>query len=315
MSIQQLLQIVPHAVASSLADVEYLLKGDNLNPRINNLLNSTVLLGGKRLRPMLTVLMGDFFGLPHDVITPYARDIERIHAATLAHDDVVDEADTRRGLPSINAMASNKKAILAGDYLLAHVLYEVASRGDNRVVQGLSEVIAELVEGEWLQIENLKKADLTRHDVELVALKKTGSVIRWCCAAPALISNASGEIVGLARAMGEKLGIAFQLGDDILDFTRTDGAACADLRTGVVSSVIFELGVLDTRYKGDGVVEIESEDLQEAIRIVRQRMESLIQEAKDHLHKIHESLDGKSSSGEGTYLAISALIDYLLVRV
>ena len=239
-----LFPLIPEPIWSALASLQVQLDQENLNPRICNILNQSVLTGGKRLRPMLTLLMGDLFGLAPEVMAASARDIERIHAATLAHDDVVDEASERRGRPSINSSSSNKKAILAGDYLLAQVLKDVAEKGDPRIVFELAQVIADLVEGEWLQIENARKftlaeLDLTFADVERVALKKTGSVLRWCCVAAGLLSGGDEETIGLCRRFGEALGIAFQWGDDILDFTREDQARGADLKTGVISSVFL----------------------------------------------------------------------------
>jgi octaprenyl-diphosphate synthase len=103
---------------SSISRLELDLSKWDQNSRIGGLLSRTVLSGGKRLRPLLTFLMADLFGIDHEQILPFARVVELVHAATLAHDDVIDNAKMRRGQPSINASTSNKHAVLAGDFLL-----------------------------------------------------------------------------------------------------------------------------------------------------------------------------------------------------
>ena len=115
-------------IKSSLQNLDFNLEKQEKNPRIDRLLRSTVLSGGKRLRPMLTFLWADLCGISHDQIEPFAQVAELTHAATLAHDDVIDNAIVRRGKPSINVVSSNKKAVLAGDYLLASSLQIVAAQ-------------------------------------------------------------------------------------------------------------------------------------------------------------------------------------------
>ena len=107
--------------------------------------------GGKRLRPLLTYLVGNLFQQKIEHIKIYADSIELVHAASLAHDDVIDEAQTRRGFPSINTRG-NKRAVLAGDYLLATVMANLASRGVLPLVREMGQVVASLAWGEWLQL-------------------------------------------------------------------------------------------------------------------------------------------------------------------
>ena len=314
------LEAIPKKVRSSLGAIDFRLKEDGLNPRICGLLDDTVLAGGKRFRPLLTLMMADFFGLPMESGAALAVDIERVHAATLAHDDVVDQAEVRRGRPSINAVASGKHAILAGDYLLARVMREVSLRGDVRVLQALSEVISDLVEGEWLQIENTKTDALSRKDVELVAHKKTGSVLSWCCYAPAIVAGATDETIEAAKVFGRNLGLIFQLGDDILDFTRTDGAVGADIKNGVINSVIFEIWVarlgeegLDISNKALGSVEASEVAL--AVVKVRGRMAELVDECLHSWARIKATAGGKSLSGKSVHTAVETMISYLAERV
>lgn len=284
MSISSLGQVLSPAIMQSVERLDFSLGTWQLNPRIGSLLGKTVLRGGKRLRPLMTFMMADFYGVPHDLIEPYGRMIELVHASTLAHDDVVDNADLRRGEPSINAVASNKKAVLAGDYLLAYVLQEIARSGRNDLVIEMASIIADLAEGEWLQIENSVKVDLSWQDIEKVALKKTGSVLRWCCTAPALLAELGEDFLGRSRRLGEAIGIAFQLTDDILDFKRLDGSKGADIKNRVINAVIFEALCLEQgrdELDMSKISDIEpSSTLAPAVSRVRQRVDELVDEAQ-----------------------------------
>jgi len=248
--------------------------------------------------------------------------VEMVHASTLAHDDVIDNADVRRGNPSINMIASNKKAVLAGDYLLAHCLMETSESGRNDIVRELAAVIGDLAEGEWLQLENSENRALLQRDVERVALKKTGSVIRWCCAVPAMLADADEETVAMSRRLGEAIGIAFQMTDDILDFKRQDGAEFADLKNGVVNSVIFE--ALATSLNGHQTMDMTRDHTQPggqaieaAIKIVRGRVDRLLEDTLTLVDAIaeriptHSSTTGRDQAREG----LKSLIKYLGVRV
>lgn len=215
---------------------------DSLNQEIGPLLNRTLLTGGKRLRPMLTLLMGEFFGIKAKEVSPFARAIEMVHAATLAHDDVIDNATERRGNPSINIVSTNKKAILSGDYLLAQIMMELASTGNNRLVYEMSQVLKDLVDGEWLQTKNIFDRDIKWEDIENVARKKTSSVIQWCCIVPPILSNQDDHIIEKARQFGIELGLAFQMVDDVLDFEKDVGKDnIQDIKNGILNTVSYIL--------------------------------------------------------------------------
>jgi octaprenyl-diphosphate synthase len=305
--------VIPLAILNSVKKLNFDLQGWDGNDRIGKVLSRTVLTGGKRLRPLLTFVMGDFFDISHDTIAPYGRAVELVHASTLAHDDVIDNATSRRGEPSINEVSSNKRAVLAGDYLLAFVLADVSKRGRNDIVVELANVIADLAEGEWIQLENIDKASVAREDVDLVALKKTGSVLRWCCAVPALLANSSEEVVQLAKQFGEKLGVAFQMTDDVLDFLRKDEAAFADLKNGVINSVIYELGKISPNFRDAPLSEIEG-PVDEAIGLVRRRAETIMNEARSHLQKIVDLRGPMSSKQEKAHKTLEYLCEFILTR-
>jgi octaprenyl-diphosphate synthase len=269
----------------------------------------------------MTFMMADLLGVEHKEIEPYSRFIELVHASTLAHDDVIDNAEFRRGEPSINIVASNKKAVLAGDYLLAYVLQEIAKTGRNDLVCEMAAIIADLAEGEWLQIENSEKPDLTWLDIETVALKKTGSVLRWSCAAPALLADPDGHLLSDARRLGEAIGIAFQLTDDILDFKREDGSEGADIKNRVISAVIFEAlclrhGTERLDMRSVSSIEPKPEHLDQAIARVRARVDLLVAEAESLLVSLAQSTAERQGSNPEQYLAsLKVLVSYLAQRI
>lgn len=308
-------------VATSIEELEFDLRKWEHNPRIGDLLSRTVLNGGKRLRPLISFLVADFFGLSHSDIAPFARVVELVHAATLAHDDVIDNANVRRGEPSINVVATNKHAVLAGDYLLAYAVDQVAMQGRPDLIRCLTKVISDLAEGEWLQIENSQSTALQRSDVEKVALLKTGSVLRWCCEIPPRLKCLDEPIAQKAAEFGELLGIAFQMTDDILDFKRRDGAEYADIKNGVINSVIYEALVLtypEHPIQAGMVGEMDWSDevLNTSLEIVTSQARQKLERCRQLLLELNqETAELEAKERDSAFLAISCLIEYLANRV
>ncbi len=238
--LQDFLSSIPSGLLERSKMMSYQLDSELGKPAVDELLSRSVLSGGKRLRPLLTYVMGNLFALESERLDPFARAIEMVHAASLAHDDVVDEASTRRGAPSINALAGNKKAVLAGDFLLADVIVGLTQTGELRLVQEMAMVIQELALGEWLQWDASHNRQYTAQIIEEIALKKTSSVMSWCAVAPAILARLSADEISLARKFGKHLGLAFQQIDDTLDFAG-DGLKDQhlDLKNGIVNSVIY----------------------------------------------------------------------------
>jgi geranylgeranyl pyrophosphate synthase len=313
--------VVSPAVTQSVQKLDFDLSTWEENPRIGRLLSQTVLSGGKRLRPIVSFLVADFFGVPHSKIAPFARIVELIHAATLAHDDVIDNANFRRGEPSINAVASNKHAVLAGDYLLAYAVDQVALYGRGDLMQCLTRVIRDLAEGEWLQIENSQKAHLARQDIENVALKKTGSVLRWCCEMPPLLLEHPESITRRAAQFGELLGVAFQMTDDILDFKRRDGSEFADLKNGIINSVIYEAMVLSSEIDSPNAAcaqELTWDDdlLKRSLANVTELARQKLQDCHRLLAELSElTAEDNIPEQKNAHFALTCLIEYLASRV
>jgi octaprenyl-diphosphate synthase len=201
--------------------------------------------GGKRVRPALHLLcarMCDYEG-PHDVLL--ATVLELIHTATLIHDDIIDEAPTRRGRPSVNSRYGSNFAVLFGDYMLAKAM-EMALRAENlRVMDKLAEITLRMTEGEMLQTRYVGRLDITESEYLGLVERKTGVLFAGCCEIAGILAGIDDDSRKRLRQYGNLLGLAFQLVDDLLDFTgdaRTLGKpAASDLREGKVTYALIDL--------------------------------------------------------------------------
>jgi octaprenyl-diphosphate synthase len=235
------LEWMPKETAQALKELNLNLSVRDV-PEIDNLLSKTVLFRGKKFRPTLCFLMGQFLNIPSETLHPYARASEFVHAATLAHDDVIDESQVRRNRPTLNARSNNARAVLAGDLLLARVMAELSSLGEIAIIHDLANTVEDLVNGEWLQLEARGVGSVDRQHLETVARKKTASLMAWCCAAPARLARKDEAFLNAARSFGDSLGIAFQMIDDIIDYdTQGEKPFAQDLREGLVNFVTLEM--------------------------------------------------------------------------
>ena len=240
--ISDFLDALPKEALESSKNMDLKIRSVNAHLAIDAILAKSVLRGGKRLRPLLTFLMAHLFRVDFKTVTPYARASELVHAASLSHDDVIDNATMRRGHPSINILASNKKAVLAGDYLLASVIVDLTNAGNLDLVREMSLVIKDLSEGEWLQLDLIDDRNYSREIIREVAEKKTSSVMSYCAVAPAILSGADKKTIDLCREFGRRLGLAFQLIDDTLDYSAiSEKDQELDLKNGIVNAVVFEV--------------------------------------------------------------------------
>lgn len=289
--IPKFLTTIPPHLLGRVRDLEMVTASESCNRSINQLLQRTVLLGGKRLRPLLTYLCGNFFGVQAEKLDVFAKAIEMVHAASLSHDDVVDGAKTRRGKPSINAESTNKHAVLAGDYLLADVIVELSKQGDLSLVKEMAQVIQALAEGEWIQLDAAESRQYTRELIDSIAQKKTASVMSWCAVSPAIVAGLPDGVVNYARDFGHHLGLAFQQMDDTLDFSgNSKKDHLLDLENGVINAVLYEWLELNPDLKekflkGESASSLWSEkNLDQAVSIVEAR-------ARDHLDKCLELIE------------------------
>lgn len=177
---------------------------------------------GKQLRPMLVFLTAKMFGEINESTHRGAALIELMHTATLVHDDVVDDADKRRGFFSINALWKNKIAVLVGDYLLSKVLLLAVDNKEHWLLQIVSTAVREMSEGELLQIEKARRLDIDESIYYEIIRQKTASLISSCCGVGPASVGASRETVAEMRKFGELLGMAFQIKDDLFDYQLTN---------------------------------------------------------------------------------------------
>ena len=280
--------------------------------------------GGKRFRPLLTLLAAQFASGTSDDVVVAATSVELVHLATLYHDDVMDEAVMRRGAQSANARWDNTVAILTGDYLFAHASRLVSQLGPD-AVRIIAETFAELVTGQMRETRGPRGDDPVEHYMAVVA-EKTGSLIATAGRFGAMFADARPADVEALRRFGEIIGTAFQVSDDIIDIASPSGDSGktpgTDLREGVATlPVLFALaddGPDARRLRALGVGEKEITDdavVAEALEILR---------GSEGLVRAREALDAQARAARDELAglpagpareALSALLDYTVDRV
>ena len=193
-------------------------------PLLNRITHYVVKRKGKQMRPMfvfLTAKMMSGNGTINEKVFRAASVIELIHTATLIHDDVVDSSDKRRGFFSLNALWKNKIAVLVGDFLLSKGMLLCIDNDDFDLLKIISKSVKDMSQGELLQIEKARRLDIDEKTYFNIITKKTASLIASCCALGASASNSSKSQINKFYELGEKIGIAFQLKDDLFDYGNT----------------------------------------------------------------------------------------------
>ncbi len=195
--------------------------------------------GGKRLRPALLLLVSKLLRYEGTRDVTYATVVEFIHNATLVHDDIIDEAEVRRGRASINYGWGNNLSVLVGDYLYMHAMAVALAEGDLNILRLLSSVTIRMIEGEILGIEQNRRADLSVSDYFDVVGRKTAGLFAACCRIPAYLVETPEATASALFDYGYNLGVCFQLIDDLLDFTSSTEVlgkpALSDLKEGKVT--------------------------------------------------------------------------------
>lgn len=218
-------------IAKSLSEISHPIKSefDEFDARFKQAMKSKVGLvdliaryiirqKGKKIRPLLVLLSAKVSGKIDERTYRGAVLVEFLHTATLIHDDVVDNAEKRRGLWSVNAVFKNKAAVLMGDYLLSRGLMLAVEGKDYDFLGIITNTVRRMAEGELLQIQKTRKLDIDEHTYFQVIKDKTASLLETCCQVGALSGSENPEYVEAMRVYGESLGIAFQIKDDALDY-------------------------------------------------------------------------------------------------
>ena len=190
-------------------------------PLLNRITHYVVKRKGKQMRPMFVFLTAKMMSSDSNInekVYRAASIIELIHTATLIHDDVVDSSNKRRGFFSLNALWKNKIAVLVGDFLLSKGMLLCIDNNDFDLLKIISKSVKDMSQGELLQIEKARKLDIDEETYFNIITKKTASLIASCCALGAAASNSSKIQINKLYELGEKIGIAFQLKDDLFDY-------------------------------------------------------------------------------------------------
>jgi octaprenyl-diphosphate synthase len=187
-------------------------------PLLDTIMGYIVKRKGKQMRPLLVLHCAKLFGEINEATYRGAALVELLHTATLVHDDVVDEANMRRGFFSINALWKNKVAVLVGDYLLSKGLLLSLRNKDFKALEILSSAVEQMSEGELLQMEKARKLDITEQVYFDIITKKTASLLASCCGIGANSTNQDEDTLNDIIAMGNAVGIAFQIKDDLFDY-------------------------------------------------------------------------------------------------
>jgi len=234
-------------VNRDLAKVENNLKsvGEVQDNHLSELLGYALGSGGKRIRPALILLTGKLYHYDLDCLLPMAAAIELLHTATLVQDDAIDKSAVRRGRPTINDIWGEDKAVLLGDYLFAKAGELCASTGNLRVIKLFPQTLATMSTGELKQAFDAFNLEQTREHYFDRISKKTASLFVLATESGAILSQAPERAIEILREYGYSLGIAFQIVDDILDFTGTEEElgkpAGSDLAQGTLTlpAIIF----------------------------------------------------------------------------
>lgn len=245
---KDLKQKILTAVEDDLNDIEKALS-DNLNPYldlVSEVAGHLLFSGGKRLRPLLMVLSARICGYTGNYEKTFSTALEYLHTATLLHDDLVDEASLRRGKAVAHSTWGNSITVLVGDYLLARALSISAGTGRLRVIQILAELTENMSQGEVHQL--MRKGDVNMQEEEYLEVirRKTAMLFEAACRVSAIIADAPEESEKALADYGYNLGIAFQMADDLFDYTLTTSdfgkEVGADLREGKLTlPVIYAL--------------------------------------------------------------------------
>ncbi|MBF0451983.1 MAG: polyprenyl synthetase family protein [Candidatus Magnetomorum sp.] len=245
---KQLKKKIMSSVADDLEQIEIALK-HSLDPYlelVQTIAGHILFSGGKRLRPLLMVICARMCGYGNNDLIHFSTMFEYLHVATLLHDDVIDQAKMRRGKKAAHHVFGAAETVLTGDYLLAKSLAIAGETGKMAIIQLAAKITEEMAQGELLQMINQRNPHLTETDYLTIVQSKTAVLMQAACESGAIIADASPDILKAVSNYGRNIGIAFQIADDILDYTAETHILGkqigADLREGKLTlPVIYTL--------------------------------------------------------------------------
>jgi heptaprenyl diphosphate synthase len=214
-------------------------------PLVNESAQHLIRSGGKRFRPILVMLFSGLTGGVKDNCLPLACSIELFHTATLIHDDIIDEADIRRGIESSNIRYGNHIAVLSGDYIFSRASYLLANHADESFTKRASDALTTMVVGEIMEVEGGYNFDAVETDYLQIIHCKTADLISMSCTFGAMVNSKDKQVIKAAAEFGSDLGMAFQIIDDVLDYLSTASEfgkpVVQDIREGKMTLPIIHL--------------------------------------------------------------------------
>ncbi|MCD6185168.1 MAG: polyprenyl synthetase family protein [Deltaproteobacteria bacterium] len=313
-------------VKNDLADIEEAVK-NNLNPYfdlVSDIASHILFAGGKRLRPLLMILSAKICGNTKKDSAAISSIFEYLHTASLLHDDLIDDASMRRGKPVAHSIWGNAAAVLTGDFLLARSLSIATKTGIPEVIEAIAEITEYMSQGEIFQLMNKQRLDLSEKEYMEIIKCKTAVLFRGACRTGALVAGASRDKKDALSLYGMNLGIAFQMADDLLDYTADSKLlgkkTGADIREGKLTlPVIYALNQADSKDRRFIETIIKNKDfnlsdftnLQELLKKYKS-LSYTKKIANDYVEKAKTSLDiFKPVKARETLLDIA---DYAMVR-
>lgn len=280
--------------------------------------------GGKRMRPMLILLMAQNFGRVSQVTQNAAVGLELLHTASLVHDDVVDESSERRGQASVNATYDNKVAVLVGDYILSSALLRVSMTDNQKIIQLLAELGRTLAAGEILQLSNIHNQEISEDVYYQIINNKTAALFEACSKIGALSASATDEEIAAAAKFGQNIGMIFQIRDDIFDYfdskeigkptgnDMVEGKLTLPVIYALNNSHLESMQTLARKVKAGTVnpdeiaVLVEFTKEQGGIEYAERRMEEIADEARVFINKYVKDIAVKD--------ALTAYLEYVIQR-
>ena len=275
-------------------------------PLLDRIMRYVVKRKGKQLRPMFVLLSAKLCGTINETTYRAASLVELLHTATLVHDDVVDDSKERRGFYSVYALWKNKVSVLVGDYLLAKGLLLSLDNNDFRVLQIMSDAVRKMSEGELLQIEKSRSLNLNEEIYFNIIRNKTASLLSAACAAGAWTTSMDDTIAEKMSLFGEKVGVAFQIKDDLFDYSneKIGKPTGNDIKEKKLTlPLIYTLNHVDkeNRRRIINIIKNKNQDAEKVKWVIRlveesggityaaEKMKIYIHEAMELLHQFPES--------------------------
>jgi geranylgeranyl pyrophosphate synthase len=297
-------------------------KVDDHHPNLDDAIEHLLASGGKRIRPITTILIGQLLGADALKIITHAAAIEMLHTATLVHDDLIDGSMLRRGIPTLNAQWSSGATVLTGDYIFARAAHLAAETGSLPLMKAFARTLMTIVNGEVTQLfgEDYEEP-LEAYQQRIYA--KTASLFEVAAEGAAMLAECDPDTVRKLKQFGYEIGMAFQIVDDILDFTGTTSdvgkPVGSDMRQGLITlPTLFFLEDHPDQTRLVNQIATRSLDdlsLDKLVDEIRdsEAIERSLQHAKDYVASAITQLDGFSASPE--YDALSEIATYIVTRI